>query len=289
MAKRDERASAATTSRPDAGEVVRLAARAFERDRYLSALLAPRAVRDDLIAVAAFAGEIGRIPTMVSEPMIGRIRLQWWRDALEAGAAATGNPAADALIGAAARHCVPSALLHAAIDAVETRLDDQPFADLLALTRNVGGLDGTLFRLAHLIHSGDGEAPLLMQAGEIYGLARVLVEAPAELAQGRVLLPRDMMQTHGCSTDHIRAAHSGDAWRKLARDVSAHVHRRLQEIAPHFQRASADVRSAILPLALVRPYLQASQRADIASLEVRDVSPLIRVWRLWLAHRFARI
>ena len=43
---------------------------------------APRA-RRDLIALTAFLGEVARIPEAVSEPMMGEIRLQWWRDALE--------------------------------------------------------------------------------------------------------------------------------------------------------------------------------------------------------------
>ena len=61
-------------------DVIRLAARAYERDRYLAALLSPAARRDDLLVLAAFAGDVGRIASSVSEPMMGAIRLQWWRD-----------------------------------------------------------------------------------------------------------------------------------------------------------------------------------------------------------------
>ena len=105
--------------------VVRSAARAFERDRYLSALLAPAAARDDLIALAAFAGELARIPATVSEPMIGEIRLQWWRDTLEAagtdGAPAAGHPIADALVRAARRHGIATADLQALVAAQPDR------------------------------------------------------------------------------------------------------------------------------------------------------------------------
>ena len=55
---------------------VREAARSLEPDRYLSALLAPLAAREDLITLAAFLGEAARVPAIVSEPMIGEIRLQ---------------------------------------------------------------------------------------------------------------------------------------------------------------------------------------------------------------------
>ena len=91
-------------------EAVRAAARELDYDRYLAALLAPRRARDDLMALAAFHGEIARIPLTVREPAIGDIRLQWWRDALRTPAGtATGNPVADAHASddARARACRP--------------------------------------------------------------------------------------------------------------------------------------------------------------------------------------
>ena len=47
------------------GEAVRAAARSLDRDRYLAALLSPRSARSDLIALAAFMGEVARIPLTV--------------------------------------------------------------------------------------------------------------------------------------------------------------------------------------------------------------------------------
>jgi phytoene synthase len=271
----------------EAGDVVRSVARAFERDRYLAALLAPRRVRDDLVVLAAFAGETGRIPVMVREAMAGEIRLQWWRDAIAAGNPASGHPVADALLATAARHCLPPALLLDVIDAVSERLDDQPFADLAQLTTNLDKREGTLFRLAHRILGGGEDIPVLATAGSIYGLARVLIEAPAELAQGRSLLPGDMLRQHGCVHDGGTGAQAAHGWRTLTHDLAAHAEQLLCECAPAFQGAPAMVRAALLPLALVRPYLGASQRADIAAMQVVDISPLTRVWRLWLARRLA--
>ena len=59
-------------------------ARAADYDRYLSAVFAPAARREALFALIAFNHEIARIPEVVSEPMLGRIRLQWWREVLDA-------------------------------------------------------------------------------------------------------------------------------------------------------------------------------------------------------------
>ena len=74
---------------------VRAAARASSIATAISRLFWPRdGARDGLMALAAFHGEIARIPLTVRESAIGDIRLQWWRDALLTPASsATGNPA----------------------------------------------------------------------------------------------------------------------------------------------------------------------------------------------------
>src|SRR3546814_15149921 len=57
-------------------------------DRWLTALFAPDARRPALLALYAFNAEIARAREAVSQPMIGQIRLQWWREdweGMEAG------------------------------------------------------------------------------------------------------------------------------------------------------------------------------------------------------------
>ena len=68
-----------TTDFDHAAEIVRQ----YDKDRYLSALLAPGQYRPGLMALYAFNSEIARIRELVSEPLPGEVRLQWWRDLLE--------------------------------------------------------------------------------------------------------------------------------------------------------------------------------------------------------------
>ncbi|HEY9164402.1 MAG TPA: squalene/phytoene synthase family protein, partial [Magnetovibrio sp.] len=63
-------------------EILRLAR--SRRGPYLAALCAPTQHQDALLALLAFDAELARIADLVSEPMLGRIRLQWWLDALAA-------------------------------------------------------------------------------------------------------------------------------------------------------------------------------------------------------------
>ena len=62
-------------------DVVRTSARAHAPDRFYAALFAQAEARADLIALAAFSGEIERISRQVSEAALGEIRVAWWRDA----------------------------------------------------------------------------------------------------------------------------------------------------------------------------------------------------------------
>ena len=53
-------------------------------DRFILTMLAPSAMRESLFALYAFNVEIARTRELVSEPPLGEIRLQWWRDDVEA-------------------------------------------------------------------------------------------------------------------------------------------------------------------------------------------------------------
>ncbi len=54
-----------------------------DHDRYMTILYAPPDRRDDLSALYAFNYEISRIRESISEVMLGEIRLQWWREAID--------------------------------------------------------------------------------------------------------------------------------------------------------------------------------------------------------------
>lgn len=274
-------------------DVLRLAARAYERDRYLTALLAPRSCRGDLIALAAFAGEIARIPSFVDEPMMGEIRLQWWRDALTRPIdERIGHPIADAVRNSAARHAIPIADLEAVIDAHAERLDDTPPADDAALLAFLDHTEGTQLRLAWRVLSGDRAAapsPILITAGRAYGIARLLLELPAQLAEGRTLIPESRLAAYHITLDALRSGTAGLAAAALLATLAADARRDLVTVRASYRQAPWPLRNALLPTALIEPYLKALERAGDDPRHIADVAPLTRVWRLWAARRLGRI
>lgn len=96
-----------------AHEVYRL-----DRPRFLQSLFVPEGSRRGLLALCALDLELRRIPSLVSEEMIGHIRYAWWREALEGlyqGAARGGQPVLEELQRIAAH--VPQERLLALVDA----------------------------------------------------------------------------------------------------------------------------------------------------------------------------
>jgi len=71
--------------------------RSADRDRFLGALFAPEPARTDLLALLAFNYELARTRTVTREPMLARIRLEWWREAV-VEAAGAGKPRAQPIV-----------------------------------------------------------------------------------------------------------------------------------------------------------------------------------------------
>ena len=104
------------------------ALRAGDKDRFLATLFADASVREDIFALYAFNLEIARVREIVSEPMIGEIRLQWWRDVLAGtrDAEAAAHPVAGALMQAVRRHGLSSVPLDNLIAALTGAVPPTP-------------------------------------------------------------------------------------------------------------------------------------------------------------------
>ncbi|WP_459853705.1 squalene/phytoene synthase family protein [Dongia sp. agr-C8] len=183
--------------------------RRYDRDRTLTVLAAPREAAADLAVLYAFNLEIALVRDSVTEPMLGRIRLQWWREAL--AELYEGRPRRHAVLESlAALHArAPLSRVHfeRLIDARETEFDDALPADLEALQAYADATSGDLLRLAAEsagIDPGSGEtAALIRHVGIGFGLTGI-ARATLYLARRRqTLLPVSLLRKHGVSLDQL--------------------------------------------------------------------------------------
>ena len=275
-------------------DAIAASARAGEPDRYLAALLAPPSARPHLLALAAFLGELARVPARVTrEPAMGQIRLQWWRDAIAAPAdARTGNPVADALRATIGACHLPAAVLVEAIDARELDLARHGLADDAALAAYLWRSEGAPFALAAGMLSPSAEAdlrPAAAAGAQAYGLARLLMGLTDALARGRVPLPQSRLDAfHVRSAELLSGADSGKVASlitNLCDEAREALARSRKEVA-NLPRAT---RPAFLPLALVGTYLRALEGGAQSILRSPpQVTPLKRVARIAVAHWLGR-
>jgi phytoene synthase len=262
---------------------VRETARANARDRYLAALLAPRAVRDDLVVLAAYAGEVARIPLIVREPQVGEIRLQWWRDALDDAASPTGNPVADAMAEVARRRALPRDLLLAPLEARSRELYEDGVRDGAALDAYARDAEGAPLKLALAILDADAAAGALVHdAARALALTRLALSLPYHIALGRLPLPHDMILAEG-DPRGLDEHQAGEAVGRLNGRLAGGATAALARFRAA-QARCAGLSPAFLPLSLVPSYLRAvlAPKRD-ALREPADISPLSRVMRLWFA------
>jgi 15-cis-phytoene synthase len=277
----------------DRDAAVRTIARDGDLDRYASALFAPGYRREHLFALYAFNVELARIGEQVSEPQLGEIRLQWWRDALDRACAGgiTGHPVADA-VGRAVRECNLSRQSHAdLIDARSFDVSVKIMPDTAALDDYLAKTAGALFKLAAEIAMAGGQAaePRALEeavraAGIAYGLTGLMHALPVHLSRGRVDIPEDRLLRHGTSPAQLLAGKASEGLTELLTDLRETARGALKSARQHVAELPPAARPPFLPLALVDPYLSALQKVDPLH-QVADINPLTRFW--WLgAWRF---
>ncbi len=120
----------------------------------------------------AFHYELAKVPEMVSEPMIGQIRYQWWREVIAEiyeGKSVRKHEIATPLAGMMHTYDVPRIWLDRLIDGRERDLDPRPFANIDAAKDYCRETSGLLMQIAaKLLGTEPGEA--VVSAGEAWGL-----------------------------------------------------------------------------------------------------------------------
>ena len=156
-------------------------------DRRLAALFAPAQTREALLALYAFNHEIARIPESVSEPLIGEMRLTWWREALEALYADPSRPrrhdVLEALAGLTER--LPVEEMLALIEARREDLEPAGPDTLAAVEAQVGARAAGLMRLALRLCAPEADPELAETAGRAWGLVGLLRAFPLGQARAR--------------------------------------------------------------------------------------------------------
>ncbi len=239
----------------DAALANRLAAtvRTADPDRYFATLFAPAAARPFLFALYAFNAEVARVAETVREPMLGAIRLEWWRETAE-GAARAAPRNHDVARGLAALFATGKVVLADFEALIAARgFDTSPdrHADFAALENYVDATGGAVMRLAIRILGGD--PALAREAALAYGLTGLLRSLPFHNARHKLYMPLDLLSAMHLTPEEFFVLRDDDRMDAVAHQVALRARNHFLEA----RKARPDTALAtLLPAALVPLYLR---------------------------------
>lgn len=179
-----------------------------DNDRYLQCLFAPASHRPALITLFSFNYEIARIREHVSDPMVGMIRLQWWRESLECAynQESRNHDVVDALSMLLKQYTLPKDILESLINIREKELDTLPFQQYEELEDFISHSSGKLNILAsNILGVNDPNTTHCLHhsscAWSLMGIARSF---KSYLAKQHCKIPAHWLETYNINLDHIQ-------------------------------------------------------------------------------------
>jgi phytoene/squalene synthetase len=233
--------------------------RAADPDRYFSALFAPARERPFLFALYAFNAEVARVAETVREPMLGAIRLEWWRETVEG--AARGLPRNhDVAKGLAALFAEKRLPLAEFEDLIAARAFDSSadlFADFAALENYLDATSGRIMRLAAMVLGADADqaSRITRDAARAYGMTGLLRALPFHNQRHKLYLPLDLLSALELTQEQFFHLEPNDPRLSAARRQGALKARDYFRAACKAPRAGPAL-AAILPAALVPVYVR---------------------------------
>ena len=273
---------------PDAFDHCEALVRTADKDRFFATLFAPAARRRPLYALYAFNLEIARVREVVSEPLPGEIRLQWWRDAL-AGAAhgdVNAHQVAAPLRATIVRYQLPVRRLIELTEARIFDLYDEPMGSLAELESYAAKTSSTLIELAaRILNEGSdpGIGALAGHAGTAYALAGLLRAFPVHAARRQLYVPLEILDRHGALPEDIFAGRTTAELRAVLAEIRARARHHLAAAAPLLEAVPAKLLAALLTVALVGPLLDRMDKSD--PFRPIELPQWRRQWLIWRAAR----
>jgi 15-cis-phytoene synthase len=261
--------------------------RTHDFTRYASTLFVPAAQRRALLAIYAFNVEISRVRELVSQPLPGEVRLQWWTDML-AGAGhggIEGNPVAAELKLAIGNFGLPVERLSRLIDEHQFDLYNDPMPTMAALEGYINDTSSALFSLGAGIMGGPSDEidHLARHAGLAQGLAQVIATLPLDASRRQLFMPLQLLESHGSGMEQVFAGRQTPKLRTALDQLTGEAREHLKTAFALLAGTPPEARPVFLPLALVARDLERMSRADNDPFKPHVTSRFRTLWTLWRA------
>ena len=265
--------------------------RQHDQDHYLASLVAPEDKRPHLLALYAFSVEISRIASLVHEPQLGEIRLQWWLDTLDGiyDGVAQAQPVARALGAAIKVGDIPK---HALVNLAKAHAFDfysDAMPNLFDLEAYLGETCSSLIQMAAMILDRDSArecAEAAGLAGVVYGLAQVLNHLPVARRLQQNFIPAELLLGHQIPSEGLYEPGNGKAVAGLLEELLSQAKERQTQLRRGAGTIKQQVAPAFLHVTLANAMLDRAKKRGAGVLtQGCELGQLRKQWLLWRAAR----
>lgn len=265
--------------------------RRHDHDRYLTTLFLPPLQRADALALYAFNLEVARTREIVSEPILGQIRLQWWRETIEGIYAGTAreHPVVEALSETCQRHNLDRRKIEALIDAREVDMDDGAPSDMPALEAYAANTSGCLSRLVMETLGATSEVTLTAaeQVGSAWALVGLARSVAFHAQHQRIYIPADLLSEYEVAQRQLFDLKPSVGLNKSIQRMVGVAETKLKQARAMGAEITRPERKGLLLATLADRYIAKMRKAGFDPFAIPTSEPP-RVLRLsWLAWRGA--
>ncbi len=264
--------------------------------RYISCLFLQPELRNVAFALYAFHAKIREIPALISDPMPGEIRNQWWVDIVTNTATLSGDPLARALQEIIVKYDLPVERIERLLQAHVFDLYSDPITDRRALETYLGETYSCLFLLLVTVAnkikghpSNEAQAAAIADAcghgGVFVGCVELLKSLPFHEYRKQAYFPKEL------SSCPRLEEHRGEAGAVVVNgpwlaDIEQYAMSHYDEALHAVAHLPIHARIVFNVMALSKLELQHIRKRGI-HLENTAVPPshLAKFWHLWKSKR----
>jgi len=203
-----------------------------EHDQFLCGLLAPEEKQTAFFAMQLFYMETSRIRDLVSEPHLGLIRLQWWRDVIDniynGQSEHMENGAHKEVVDVLSTQEISHSLFNRYLNARAFDMEDRAHDDMPALLRYCEATGGQMAQIkSTAIGAGTSDAALKIgTAAAIYYLVRTLAH---QSRVARCKLPIALARKHDLDINGYYKFETSDGLKACVKELSDEILRLIAE------------------------------------------------------------
>jgi phytoene synthase len=264
----------------------------YDYYRYLCCLLSPSNLQERFFAVYAFNSEIAKIKEVVSEPMVGHIRLQWWRDAIDEiydGIPVKHNhEIVHALYKVICAVDIDKELFERLLDAREADIEFTAPETLDNLKNYAIGTCSNLFLLLLAACEIDDKhaAEAAHYGGIAYALTGIMRAMRHNAQHGMVMLPLDLMERFGISEDDVTDGKNLEKTYAITKIICENVSENLRQYRLAIKQAPKSTAHVFLPISIIEVFLNRIEKNNYdlfnGDIEGSRFGVQMRILKWWL-------